>query len=186
MADASGFAATPRKRILAAFLDFLLIGLAALLLHASADVLGRRLSFELLVAVAYIAYHAAFLRLWAGQSPGRRTFDITVVSAEGGDLKLGQAVMRSLIRPGMVIAASVPVFYANRVDLGVQIAAVVLLLEAGLMFSTRSRRTGADMVSGTLVVNTPPLQPHRAPAAPMYSERDAEFGYPPRRPKREK
>jgi uncharacterized RDD family membrane protein YckC len=156
MADASSFAATPRKRISAAFVDFLLIGLAA------------------------------FLHLWSGQSPGRRTFDITVVSAEGGDLRPGQSVMRSLSRPGAVIAVALPVFYVNRVDLGVQIAAVVLLLEAGLMLSTRSRRTGADLVSGTLVVNTPPLQPHRAPAVPMYSARDAEFGYPPRQPKREK
>ena len=185
MADASSFAATPRKRILAAFLDLLLIGLAAFLLYALADVSGQRLSFELLVAVAYIAYHAAFLHLWTGQSPGRRTFDITVVSAEGGDLRLGQAVMRSAIRPGMVVAVAVPVFYANRADLGMQIAAVVLLMEAGLMLSTKSRRTGADRVSGTLVVNTPPLQPHRAPAVPMYSARDAEFGYPPQRPRRD-
>ncbi|MGH8709627.1 MAG: RDD family protein, partial [Burkholderiales bacterium] len=140
----------------------------------------------LLVAAAYIAYHGVFLHLWKGQSPGRRTFDISVVSFEGGDLNLVQAVLRSVIRPGVVVAVTVPVYYVNRFDLGIQIAAIVLLLETGLMLSTRSRRTGADLASATLVVNTPPLQPHRAPAVPMYSARDAEFGYPPQRPKRDK
>jgi hypothetical protein len=57
------------------------------------------------------------------------------------------------------------------------------LIAVGLLFSLRSRRTIADFVAGTLVVNTPPLQPHRAPAAPMYSAGDAEFGYAPRKPK---
>jgi hypothetical protein len=43
--------------------------------------------------------------------------------------------------------------------------------------------TIADIVAHTRVVNTPPPQPHRAPAGPMYSATDAEFGYQPRRRK---
>jgi uncharacterized RDD family membrane protein YckC len=185
MADASAFSATPRKRLAAAFVDFLLVSLGALLTYASADALGHRLKFEMLVIVAYFAYHAAFLYLWAGQSPGRRTFDISVVSADGVDLRLWQAVIRSLTRPALIIAASaVPVLSFSRIVSEVQVAAAVLLLELGLLLSLSSRRTGADMLSGTVVVNTPPPQPHRAPAVPMYSASDAEFGYPPRKPKR--
>jgi uncharacterized RDD family membrane protein YckC len=186
MADASTFTATPRKRLSAAFVDFLLVGLAALLTYALTDAGGHRLDFEMLVPVSYFAYHSAFLYLWAGQSPGRRTFDITVVSAVGTDLRLWQALIRSAARPSIVLAASVSIVPFTLVDFGVQIAAVVLLLEIGLLFSMASRRTGADLISGTLVVNTPPLQPHRAPAVPMYSPSDAEFGYPPRKPKRER
>jgi uncharacterized RDD family membrane protein YckC len=185
MADASAFSATPRKRLAAAFVDFLLVSLGALLTYASADALGHRLKFEMLVIVAYFAYHAAFLYLWAGQSPGRRTFDISVVSADGVDLRLWQAVTRSLTRPALIIAASaVPVLSFSRIVSEVQVAAAVLLVELGLLLSLSSRRTGADMLSGTVVVNTPPPQPHRAPAVPMYSASDAEFGYPPRKPKR--
>jgi uncharacterized RDD family membrane protein YckC len=185
MADASAFSATPRKRLAAAFVDFLLVSLGALLTYASADALGHRLKFEMVVIVAYFAYHAAFLYLWAGQSPGRRTFDISVVSADGVDLRLWQAVIRSLTRPALIIAASaVPVLSFSRIVSEVQVAAAVLLLELGLLLSLSSRRTGADMLSGTVVVNTPPPQPHRAPAVPMYSASDAEFGYPPRKPKR--
>jgi uncharacterized RDD family membrane protein YckC len=185
LADASAFLATPRKRLAAAFVDFLLVCLGALLTYASADALGHRLRFEIVVVVAYFAYHAGFLYLWTGQSPGRRTFDISVVSAHGGDLRLWQALARSLTRPAVIIAASaVPVLPFSRTISDVQAAAAVLLLELGLLLSLSSRKTGADMVSGTVVVNTPPPQPHRAPAVPMYSASDAEFGYPPRKPKR--
>src|SRR5712691_10215904 len=99
MADASAFTATPRKRLSAAFVDFLLVGLVALLTYALADAVGNRVDFEMLVPVVYFVYHSAFLYLWAGQSPGRRTFDITVVSAMGTDLRLWQAIVRSAARP---------------------------------------------------------------------------------------
>jgi uncharacterized RDD family membrane protein YckC len=188
MADSSTFTATPRKRLLAAFVDFLLVGLAALLTYALADAAGHRVDFETLVPIAYFAYHSAFIHLWAGQSPGRRNFDITVVSAAGGDLRPWQAIVRSAARPSMALAASASVgpFASVDFDVHVQIATALLLLEGGLLFSMASRRTGADLISGTLVVNTPPLQPHRAPAAPMYSPKDAEFGYPPQKPRRKK
>jgi len=185
MGDASTFTATPRKRLSAAFVDFLLTGLAAILTYALADAAGRRLDFEVLFAIACLVYHGGFLYLWRGQSPGRRTFDITVVSAAGGDLGLWQAVLRGAARPSLVLAASLSI-PSKLVDSAVQVGAAVLLLETGLLFSVASRRTLADLVSGTLVVNTPPPQPHRAPAVPMYSASDAEFGYPPRRPRRKR
>jgi len=159
------------------------IFVAAVLGSAIGVSLGQPLKFEALIPVAYFAYHAAFLYLWAGQSPGRRTFDITVVPARGGELRAWQALARSLARPLFILAAAAPMLDSISFSTAAQIAFVVALLEIGLLYTLASRRTAADLVSGTLVVNTPPLQPHRAPAAPMYSATDAEFGYPPRRPK---
>lgn len=37
-------------------------------------------------------------------------------------------------------------------------------------------RTLTDRFAGTIVISMPPPQPHRAPAFPMYSRHDAEFG----------
>jgi RDD family len=45
-----------------------------------------------------------------------------------------------------------------------------------LMCLASTRRTLTDRVFGILVVLLPPLQPHRAPAGPMYSASDAELG----------
>jgi uncharacterized RDD family membrane protein YckC len=119
----------------------------------------------------------------AGQSPGRHILDITVISGQGADLQPWQAIARSLLRPALIAAGSVSAHPGGRFELAASVVTVVLALELGLLFSLRSRRTIADLVAGTLVVNTPPLQPHRPPAAPMYSAGDAEFGYAPRKPK---
>jgi hypothetical protein len=54
------------------------------------------------------------------------------------------------------------------------------VVELGMMFTLPTRQTLADLVARTLVINVPPPQPHRAPAAPMYSATDAEFGVRPR------
>lgn len=86
----------------------------------------------------------------------------------------------------MIAAASASAHQLNRAGFGFEIAVGILLVEVDFLFSMASRRTGADLVSGTMVVNTPPPQPHRAPAAPMYSPNDAEFGYPPQKPRPEK
>ena len=179
MADLSSFSATPNKRFSAAFVDFLIVGVVAIMTNAIADALGRRLDFELVLAVVYFTYHAGFLYAWSGQSPGRRTFDISVVSAAGSDLQPWQAVVRSFARPALIAAISVPIARTTRMDTVVQTISVVIALEFALLLYVTSRRTAADFIAGTLVVNTPPPQPHRAPAVPMYSASDAEFGLTP-------
>jgi hypothetical protein len=60
----------------------------------------------------------------------------------------------------------------------------LLFAETTLLGHSATRQTLADRVARSLVVNLPPLQPHRAPAGPMYSATDKEFGFPPRRPPR--
>lgn len=129
--------------------------------------------------VTYFAYECVCLRTLNGGSLGRRLFDIQVVSAmESPGLAWWQIVARPATR---ILLYAVLVQYfnpspAHRLDL----AAIPFLIEAGLLFSPASL-TLADLVARTRVVNTPPPQPHRAPAGPMYSATDAEFGYPPRR-----
>src|SRR5690606_31418931 len=91
---------------------------------------------------------------------------------------------QSLLRPGVrvaffaVLVLTVAPAPTGQFDLVI----IPLLMEVGLLFTSASV-TLADLVASTRVVNTPPLQPHRAPAAPMYSATDAEFGYPPRKKK---
>ena len=179
MADLSSFSATPNKRFSAAFVDFLIVGVVTIMVHALGDLLGRRMDFEVVLAVVYFAYHAGFLYVWAGQSPGRRTFDISVISAAGSDLQPWQAVVRSFARPALVAAISIPIERTMRTDIALQTISVVIALEFALLIYLKSRRTAADLIAGTLVVNTPPPQPHRAPAVPMYSASDAEFGLTP-------
>jgi len=58
----------------------------------------------------------------------------------------------------------------------------LVIADVTLLERSASRETLTDRLAGSLVVNLPPLQPHRAPAVPMYSATDAEFGHPPSRP----
>jgi hypothetical protein len=59
----------------------------------------------------------------------------------------------------------------------------VIAVDIALITFLSTQQSLPDLISRTLVVNTPPVQPHRAPAGPMYSASDAEFGIPPRKMK---
>lgn len=176
------YVAAPKKRLSAAFVDFLLIGLAAVLVSALGDAVGYHADFGLLAAVAYFGYHVLLLQFWSGQTPGRRAFDIVVISSNGGPLTVMQIFLRSALRPIVVLLPTVASLKAGTLELNPLITTAALFVEVALMFLIPSRRTVADFLSRCLVVNAPPLQPHRAPAVPMYSATDREFGYPPRRP----
>ena len=134
-------------------------------------------------SITYALYHLVFFWFLAGATPGLRAFDMQVVRAsDGRELSIVRAVVRSGFRPLLlcVIGWSADFFLVSFNPLGPALAAP-LLLELGMMFTLPSRQTLSDLVANTLVVNVPPPQPHRAPAAPMYSPTDAEFGLPPRR-----
>jgi uncharacterized RDD family membrane protein YckC len=129
--------------------------------------------------LTYIVYECICLRLLTGGSLGRRLFDIQVVSALGNpDLAWWQLVVRPGVRVALY-ALLVELFQPDPVHF-LDMAAVLFALECGLLFSP-SALTFSDLISRTRVVNTPPPQPHRAPAAPMYSATDAEFGFRPRK-----
>ena len=185
MANAAPFIAHPVRRLVAGVVD-----LAVLLLFVifAVALLGEARPAQHLAAVmfTYGLYHAAFLSLLAGGTPGLRAFDMRIVSARGADLSVLQTLIRSGFRPALLYAvgwAAVTIDPSPGVRFSLMSAPV--LFEVGMMFTLPTRQTLTDLVSRTLVINVPPPQPHRAPAAPMYSATDAEFGVRPRKLRRE-
>jgi uncharacterized RDD family membrane protein YckC len=135
--------------------------------------------------VTYAIYHAISFWLLRGATPGLYFFNIRVVNASNGaGLSFVQILARAGFRPAFlysfwwVASLAAPIPGADTVLL-----VAPVLVELGMMFTLPSRQTLADLVSKTLAVNVPPPQPHRAPAAPMYSPTDAEFGVRPRKVK---
>ena len=128
--------------------------------------------FMIALALIYVAYNA-FSTLHPEYSFGRTVAAIYVLSAVGdGRLFLWQAVLRPATRAVLllVFAGFGEVFLAEWV------IALPMALELGLMALTPARQSLADKAAKTIVVNKPPVQPHRAPAYPMYSAKDEEFG----------
>ena len=104
---------------------------------------------------------------------GKSLQEIQVVREfDGAVPTLLQAAVRGTIRTAMVAYASSRVLQGDS-EMVLCLPAVVEL--AAIEFSLR-RQSVADLVAGTVVVKTPPYQPHRAPAGPMYSKDDREFG----------
>jgi uncharacterized RDD family membrane protein YckC len=181
MPDAGSFVATPEKRLAAALIDIVLVMLTAVLVYVIADALRYRSDFASLIAITYFIYHAGFLYSWRGQSPGRRTLDISVVSARGDPLTVLQIVLRSALRPLCCFVPAGGSLKLGLLSIDPVSTMVLVSVEFVLLAFVPSRRTSADLISRAIVVNTPPPQPYRAPAVPMYSATDAEFGYPPRK-----
>jgi uncharacterized RDD family membrane protein YckC len=183
MSTATPFAASPTKRLYAAIIDLMIIGALALVLSPIDWDVGASASSDRFVALVYFVYQAAFLHFWRGQTPGRRLLDITVVQAAGGEIGLIQAVLRPGIRAVAVIATTDIAWRFVWPEYGTYNVPIFPLVEVGLLYTIQTRTTIADAVSRTVTINNPPPQPHRAPAAPMYSATDAELGFPPRRKK---
>ncbi|MDQ7742968.1 RDD family protein [Hydrogenophaga pseudoflava] len=183
MANHQAQLAAPHRRILAALADALLLALSGFVLADVIDWLG--VPEEPIFLILYALYHAAFLYLWKGQSPGRWLMGICVVTTSLGSVSMLQALGRSFFRVVVYVALgellmTFPVDDINLL-LAYSIVAAWPALELFLMYRLPSRQSLADLWSQTLVVSVPPVQPHRAPAGPMYSEVDAEFGGAPRR-----
>ena len=183
MANTAPFIAHPVRRLIAGFLDLVAAMMCAGIISGLAQKLGYHSHQLELVFIVYALYHASCYWLWAGQTPGMRTFDIRSVSTmDGVELSLPQALIRAGFRPVLIYVLGVT---SNALNVDVSVIAVTvvapLLGELGMMLTLPSRQTITDLLSRTLVVNVPPPQPHRAPAAPMYSATDAEFGVRPQR-----
>jgi len=130
--------------------------------------------------LVFVIYHATFQFKWSGETPGCRFLGIRVVShGEAPDLSLVQCIARPCVKLTW-LAAFFPVVMVFGAFWLVIVPAFVDLI---MMSSLPSRQTVADLLCRTFVVRTPPLQPHRAPAAPMFSASDSEFGLRPRRVK---
>jgi uncharacterized RDD family membrane protein YckC len=182
MANVSPFVARPARRLAAGTIDLVLATMAAVFVLVIVDHAEYSTNETRLALMVYALYHASFFRLWDGQTPGLRTFDIRAVSRTGGiELSPRQTLVRAGFRPLLLYVLD---WATNLMRYSPDVAAIIvaapLAAELGMMFTLATRQTLSDLVSGTLVVNVPPPQPHRAPAAPMYSRTDAEFGVRPR------
>ncbi len=136
-------------------------------------------------AAALFAYHFFFLKFKGGCSIGKYLRNISVVNAVGRPPSLGESFLRafSISAPWLSISLDESVAIAFNIKsniiptLGIAwLCADILCLEF-----LANRRTLSDRLAGTIVIDLPPIQPHRAPAVPMYSADDNEFGGPPRK-----
>ena len=180
MSTASPFLASAQSRFGSAVIDLAPVLILAIVAMAIADALGfNGKATAVSAALVFVAYHAYFSDEWSGESPGRRVFNIRIVSGgANSDLSITQCIARPTLKIIWLISfLPVALYFANLWYFW--IPAVVDLF---LLSSTPWRQSIADLCCRTVVVNCPPPQPHRAPAAPMYSATDAEFGVAPRKP----
>jgi uncharacterized RDD family membrane protein YckC len=184
MANAAPFIAKPSRRLCAGLVDVVAVAMSAGMVSTIAQTVVSNSHEIELALIVYALYHTALYLLWGGQTLGLRLFDIRAVSAVGNiELSLRQGLARAGFRPLLLYVLGWVSYLIAPHQFNV-VAAIVLaplLGELGMMFSLPSRQTLSDIVSRTLVVSVPPPQPHRAPAAPMYSAKDAEFGVRPHR-----
>lgn len=165
------------KRIAAFVIDALVVFFVVVAVAAVAETIGARSSmivaFSLTAAVAY--YSAGLVNRDVGL--GRVVMAISVVSLKSGpELSGFQCIARPVVRLAwLCIGVVLAKFFREPMLL-----CGPLLFDVALLTFHPLRQTVADLVCRTVVVNLPPFQPHRAPAGPMFSADDAEFGPRPR------
>jgi len=180
--------ASHANRLVAYAFDTVMVGMAYWFVAYSGENAGTSLESPVLYAGLFFAYQLFFLRWNDGSSFGKSLRGICVISAAGTKLAPEQAVVRALV-------LSLPFALFSAHDLleallstlpdakFLAILPGVLWWLAELFFAQSDplSRSITDRVARSLVVNIPPPQPHRAPAVPMYSATDAEFGPRPRK-----
>lgn len=185
MANAAPYIANPLRRVFAGVLDTLLCVVVTVFLWSLVMAAGGVLPATTMSNIAflvYFIYHLLFYSVYHGQTPGLTVFDIKIVrAADGHDLLQWEAALRAGMRPVLVYGLGWAGVTWREPQIILTVATLPLVIELGMMFTMPTRQTLSDVVSRTLVVNLPAPQPHRAPAAPMYSASDAEFGVRPQR-----
>lgn len=188
--DPQSYLASGQARTVAYALD--LVACALLLMPAGIGfyLAGTPQAGGFEFALILFAFHTFFLSFREGASPGKYAHNIAVLSATGRPLPVWQCLLRAgcIALPWLLM--SVPDSLPLMLDpmpvpggAGLPMCGVAwLTLDALLIHSARDRRSLTDRLSGSLVVALPPPQPHRAPAVPMFSASDAEFGHPPKKP----
>ena len=189
MANAAPYIANPMRRVLAGAIDFVLCIVFVLMVwgvvvsSTNATNLVELALLNKVIFITYAAYHVLFFGLFHSQTPGLFFLDMRVVrSQDGGELSLARSLIRGAIRPLVLYLIGLGAVTAQPLIGGAAaLVAVPLAVELGMMFTLPTRQTLTDLFSKTFVVNVAAPQPHRAPAGPMYSATDAEFGVRPRR-----
>jgi uncharacterized RDD family membrane protein YckC len=142
-----------------------------------------------LFACITFSYQLFFLMYREGITVGKYARNIQPISSNGMPLRTGQMVARAALTsmPYFLIGAERSLPHGEEIlstaAQGFASALGVALLFADLYVLEfhKQPRTLTDRLAGTIVINLPPPQPHRAPAFPMYSRDDAEFGVKPNR-----
>jgi uncharacterized RDD family membrane protein YckC len=104
-----------------------------ILLFAS---LGNGIALALIVLGIFVldfSYFICFELYWAGQTPGKRLFQIRVISSRGTRLRFADCLIRNMVRP-------------------VDMLPFAMLLGGCVAFIDRSHRRLGDMVADTIVV----------------------------------
>jgi len=135
--------------------------------------------FIALASIGFVLAALAATRVFPGQSPGKYLMSLLILSADASQLSLLRQTARNASRLLLSFALSFGFAIAGVPSL-LQAYAIALLCTSIVEMLCSSLRTDgksmADLLFKTRVVRLPPLQPHRAPAGPMYSATDAEFG----------
>ena len=181
MSAATPFLASSGSRFGSNIIDLAPIVLLAIVALAVFDKLGiSSAAMGLAAPLIFVSYHSYFNYSWSGETPGRRLFDIRIVSAKGSvDLTSAQCIARPIVKMVWLVSFFPLVFLFHKS----WYCLLPALIDVFLVLYHPWRQSVADFICGTIVVRAPPPQPHRAPAAPMYSATDAELGSIPQRSK---
>lgn len=134
--------------------------------------------------VAYSIYVGLSAFMAERNSLGERLTSIVPIRSSGERLDLVRWMVRviviSFLWAAWILLGTSP-GHPSRLPIFVTaglcgIALVWGVTDLFLLCLSPTRRTLTDRVLGVLVVLLPPLQPHRAPAGPMYSASDSELG----------
>jgi uncharacterized RDD family membrane protein YckC len=178
VSNASTFFAPPGKRLWAGCFDMLTVAVIFLPIAATGEGLGWDLDKWNVLGIVFVAYHFICLAFRDGRTLGKTAMDICVVTTDARRISIRQSAMRTAFR-----AAPFALTGTLELDLlGFGTLGGLMLIEMTRIETSPTRQSLADRIAGTVVANIPPLQPHRAPAGPMFSAGDAEFGGFPRRP----
>jgi uncharacterized RDD family membrane protein YckC len=124
-----------------------LLGLAATVVRFDLNSMLGTWALAAIVILAFIlyyGYYAIFEALWNGQTPGKRTIRIRVISTSGRPITVFDALLRNLLRvvdqlPGIYTVGLVSIFVTER-----------------------NQRLG-DLAADTVVVHEQPIERHDTP-----------------------
>jgi len=116
--------------IIWAFVSLYLVSVGQLLTNNNQVGLWLLAIQLLIMFTVYVGYFVFFETLWQGQTPGKRSVKIRVISDDGTIITLTQAILRSLLRP-----------IDDLFFIGVYL----------IIFTKLEKRIG-DLVAGTLVI----------------------------------
>jgi uncharacterized RDD family membrane protein YckC len=111
-------------------------------LHANSSPASAKWAIALFIFVPFLiqwGYFSLFEAFWHGQTPGKRLLNLRVIQQSGRPIGLFESMSRNLIR----IIDMLPGFY---------------LVGALCIFANRRQQRLGDMVAGTLVVHSVPVQ----------------------------